>query len=67
VLVLEDLFDDRSFVDEADDLHLGAAFWAFQRIDFPDLLDAFAPGLRRDLLRLVFADIQDFDCFSYSR
>ncbi len=44
--VLEDLLYDRRFVDEADHLHLRAAMGALQRIDFPHLLDALAPGFR---------------------
>jgi hypothetical protein len=42
--VLEDFFDDRRVIYEADDLHLCAALGAFQRIDFPDFLDALTLG-----------------------
>jgi hypothetical protein len=39
----KDSLDDRPFVDEADNLHLAAAVFTDQRVDFPDLLDTFPP------------------------
>jgi len=39
----EDLLDYLPFVDEVDDLHLGMAFRAFEKVDFPYLFDAFTP------------------------
>ncbi len=35
--------DDRPLVDEADNLHLAAAVFTDQRINFPDLLDTSPP------------------------
>ena len=46
--MLQDTADQQTLVNEADDLHLRAAFRAFKRIDLPDLLDAFAPGFGWD-------------------
>jgi hypothetical protein len=37
--MLQNATDQQTLSDETDDLHHLAAFWAFQRINFPDLLD----------------------------
>lgn len=39
----EDFSDDRRIFNEGDDLHLSAAFWAKERIDFVDFLDQRGP------------------------
>ena len=52
--MFQDVADQRLLVDEADDLHLAAAFGAFQRIDYPYLFDALSPVLRWDFLLLRF-------------
>ena len=43
---LKDEADQQRFIDKTDDLHLSTALRAGQWIDFPDFLDALAPGLR---------------------
>ena len=48
--MFQNVLDQQPLIDEVDDLHLAAAFGAFQRVDFPDLFDALTPGLRRDFL-----------------
>jgi hypothetical protein len=42
--VLQDLPDDRLFLDESDDPHVSATFRAEQRIDFVNLLYQAGPG-----------------------
>ena len=42
--MLQNTADQQTLIDKADDLHLRAAFRAFQWIDFPDLLDTLSPG-----------------------
>ena len=37
----QNLLDDRPLVDDTDNLHLVAAVFTDQRIDFPDLFDTF--------------------------
>jgi hypothetical protein len=33
--MFQEMLDQQPLIDEADDLHLAAAFGAFQKIDFP--------------------------------
>lgn len=46
---------------ETDDLHFRLAARAFQRIDLPNLLDAFPPSFRGDPARLVVGNVDDLD------
>lgn len=48
------MLDQQSLIDEAEDLHLAAAFGAFQRVYFPDFFDALTPGSGGDLPLLRF-------------
>ena len=41
----QDTANQLALADEADDLHLATTFGAFQRIKFPNFIDAFLPGL----------------------
>ena len=41
--VAEDLLDHAPVVDQSDDLHLGAAVAAAERVEFPNLFDELAP------------------------
>ena len=52
--------NNRRLGDEADDLHLPAAFGASKRIDLLDLLDTLPPGRRRNLARAVVGYVQHF-------
>ncbi len=42
--VLKDFFDDRTLVDEADDVHFARALGADKRICFVDLSDEVGPA-----------------------
>jgi hypothetical protein len=56
--MLQDLANQYALIDKADDLHHAAAVRAFEGINFPDFLDAFAPGSRRDFLLRGYCDVQ---------
>ena len=56
--------DQQSLIDEADNLHLAAAFGAFQGVNFPDLFDALTPGFRWNFLLLRFGYIENVYCSS---
>lgn len=42
--VFQKTADQQRLIGKAEDLHLATAIRAFQRVDAPDLLDAFPPG-----------------------
>ena len=42
--MLQDLANQYALIDKADDLHHATAVRAFEGINFPGFLDAFAPG-----------------------
>ena len=60
--MFQDMVNQQPFVDEADDLHLAATFGTFQRVNFPDLLDAFTPAFRWDFLLLRFGYVENVYC-----
>ena len=41
--MFHNVLDKQTLIDEADGLHLAAAFGAFLRVDFPDLFDELTP------------------------
>jgi len=57
--VAQDALDDLSLVDEGHDAHLVLAMGAQQRVDFPDLLDEFAPLLGGDAAVLGLGELDD--------
>ena len=60
--MFQDMLDQQPFIDEADDLHLAAAFGAFQRVDFPLFFNALAPAFRWDFLLLRFGYVENVYC-----
>ena len=55
--MFQDMLDQLPLIDESDDLHLAAAFGAFQKVDFPLFFNALTPAFRWDFLLLRFGYI----------